>query len=85
MTQYMVIERFAPENKAKIYARFHLEGRMLPDGLVYLESWLAKEGDRCFQLMETADPSLFGRWAQRWEDLVTMEFVELGEKPVRRA
>jgi hypothetical protein len=77
----MVIERFLPGCKDKVYQRFHRKGRMLPDGLVYVNSWLEKDGDRCFQLMETDDPSLFQPWAASWKDLVAMEIVELGEKP----
>lgn len=83
MRQYMVIESFRPGCKDKIYERFHQKGRMLPEGLVYVNSWLEKDGDRCFQLMETDDPSLFETWLEHWRDLVAMEFVELGEKPPR--
>lgn len=77
----MVIESFLPGCKEKIYERFHQKGRMLPDGLVYVNSWLEKDGDRCFQLMETDDPSLFQVWFGHWKDLTAMEVVELGEKP----
>ena len=84
MRQYMVIESFLPGCKDKIYERFHQKGRMLPDGLVYVNSWLEKDGDRCFQLMETDDPSLFQEWLGHWKDLVAMEVVELGEKPKPR-
>jgi len=83
MKQYMVIETFRPGCKGKIYERFHQKGRMLPDGLVYVNSWLERDGDRCFQLMETDDPSLFEKWLGHWQDLVGMEFIELGEKPTR--
>ncbi len=85
MTQYMLIETFFPGCKAKIYERFHAKGRMLPDGLKYLNSWLEKDGDRCFQLMETDDPSLFKAWIKNWEDLVAFEIVEIGEKPRKDA
>jgi hypothetical protein len=77
----MVIERFLPGCKDKVYERFHQEGRMLPEGLAYLNSWLEKDGDRCFQLMETDDPSLFNVWLEHWKDLAAIEIVELGEKP----
>jgi hypothetical protein len=77
----MVIESFRPGCKDKIYERFHQKGRMLPEGLVYVNSWLEKDGDRCFQLMETDDPSLFEEWLEHWRDLVAMEFIELGKKP----
>jgi hypothetical protein len=81
MRQFMVIEHFAPGCKAKIYQRFHEKGRMLPDGLNYLNSWLEKDGDRCFQLMETNDASLFKVWFEHWRDCGTIEVIELGEKP----
>ena len=81
MKQYMVIETFLPGCREKVYERFHQKGRMLPEGLAYVNSWLEKEGDRCFQLMETDEPSLFQVWLEEWKDLVAMEVVELGEKP----
>jgi hypothetical protein len=77
----MVIERFLPGCKEKVYQRYHQKGRMLPEGLTYVNSWLEKDGDRCFQLMETDDPSLFRVWLDHWKDLVAIEIVELGEKP----
>ena len=77
----MVIERFAPGAKEKVYERFREKGRMLPEGLTYIDSWLEKDGDRCFQLMETDDRSLFDRWIDNWKDLVRIEIIELGEKP----
>jgi len=79
--RYMVIEQFAPGVKDRVYERFREKGRMLPDGLSYIDSWLEKDGDRCFQLMETNDRSLFDRWMDNWKDLVTFEIIELGEKP----
>jgi hypothetical protein len=81
MKRYMVIEHFAPGATDKIYERFRDKGRMLPDGLIYIDSWLAADGDRCFQLMETSDPALFERWMDCWKDLVRFEIVELGKKP----
>jgi Protein of unknown function (DUF3303) len=81
MKQYMVIETFLPGCKEKVYERFHQKGRMLPDGLAYVNSWLEKDGDRCFQPMETNDPSLFEVWFEHWKDLAAIEIVELGEKP----
>ena len=81
MKRYMVIERFAPGMKSKVYERFEEKGRMLPEGLTYIDSWLEKDGDRCFQLMETNDRTLVDRWMESWKDLVRFEIVELGEKP----
>src|SRR5437899_6729069 len=61
---YMVIERFKPGCLSAVYQRFEAKGRMLPPGLFYLNSWLEKEGHRCFQLMEADDPRLFGEWTK---------------------
>ena len=81
MKRFMVIEHFAPDARARIYERFHEKGRMLPSGLAYIDSWLEKDGHRCFQLMETNDPSLFVAWMDSWKDLVRFEIIELGDKP----
>ena len=77
----MVIETFFPGCKEEIYERFHAKGRMLPEGLVYLNSWLEKDGDRCFQLMETKDTSLFQVWLEKWKDLLSIEVIKIGQKP----
>jgi hypothetical protein len=77
----MVIETFLPGCKERIYERFHEKGRMLPEGLAYVNSWLEKDGARCFQLMQTDDPALFQVWFKKWKDLMAIEIVELGEKP----
>jgi len=78
---YMVIETFKPGLKDAVYERFHRCGRMLPQGLLYVDSWLEKDGDRCFQLMQTEDKSLFDQWICHWNDLVDFEIVPIGPKP----
>jgi hypothetical protein len=72
---FMVIERFKNRDAAAVYRRFRERGRMTPDGLRYVESWVEKGFDRCFQLMECDDPSLFRQWMAQWEDLVEFEVV----------
>jgi hypothetical protein len=79
MKKYMVIENFKPRCKEKVYQRFNEKGRMLPNGLVYIDSWLEKDGDRCFQLMETDNPGLFPLWTRNWDDLVKFEIIEIAE------
>ena len=69
----MVVERFT-RGPGPLYARAAERGRMLPDGLRYVDSWIdARTLDRCFQLMETDDPSLFDVWLERWRDLGSFE------------
>jgi hypothetical protein len=71
---YMVIERYS-RGPGPVYERFAERGRMLPDGLTYLDSWTVADAgmDTCFQLMETSDPALFDGWFDQWGDLVSFE------------
>ena len=82
MNLYMVIEHFCPGCKDQVYDRFHKKGRLLPEGLKYVDSWLEKDGNRCFQLMKTDDPKLFETWINKWNDLCDFEIIEIDEKPV---
>jgi len=84
MTQYMVIETFFENSLEKVYERFHKNGRMLPKGLQYLDSWLMRDGSRCFQLMETEQFELFQEWTSNWDDLTHFEIIEISEKPEKR-
>jgi Domain of unknown function (DUF3303) len=73
--RYLVIETYT-QGPGPVYARFAERGRMLPPGLVYLDSWIDERGlDRCFQLMETEDPALFSQWTANWQDLTEFEVV----------
>jgi hypothetical protein len=70
----MVVERYT-QGPGPVYERFAERGRMLPAGLEFVESWVDERLDRCFQLMETDDPSLFDEWISHWSDLTTFEVV----------
>ena len=72
---FMVIERFRDGDAAAVYRRFRERGRMAPDGLRYVDSWVEHGFGRCFQLMECDDPRLLDEWAARWQDLVEFEIV----------
>ena len=81
MKKFMVIETFKPSCRSLVYERFHAKGRMLSADIRYLDSWLELDGDRCFQLMEAKDANAFKPWTDEWNDLVSFEIIELGEKP----
>jgi hypothetical protein len=70
----MVIERFV-HGAQPIYERLAERGRMMPRGLEYVDSWIDERLDRCFQLMEADDPSLFDAWIDAWSDLMEFEVV----------
>jgi len=77
MTLFMVIEHFKNRDGAAVYERYRDHGRMAPDGLKYVNSWVEPNFDRCFQLMECDDPKLFDEWVSHWSDLVDFEIVEV--------
>ena len=72
---YMVIERFKNRDATPVYDRFRDQGRMTPEGLEYLSSWVDTKLERCFQIMETSDPKLMEEWTAHWRDIVDFEIV----------
>jgi len=70
---YMIVERF--KDPPAIYRRLREKGRMMPEGLEYVSSWIAVDRNICWQLMRTEDESLFQRWIDNWKDLVDFEIV----------
>jgi len=81
---FMVIERFKGRDPAPIYARLREQGRSLPDGLRYVDSWVEANFDRCFQVMECDDAVLLQRWVLQWRDLAEFEVVPVSpSKAVR--
>lgn len=72
-TIYMVIEHFKNKDPLPVYRRFRDKGRRVPEGLVYLSSWVDQKLERCYQLMETDDRALLDEWMGRWSDLIDFE------------
>jgi hypothetical protein len=72
---FMVIEQFRPGRAPEIYRRFRDCGRMAPEGLRYVSSWVDVRFERCFQLMETENEALFREWTVHWDDLTEFEIV----------
>jgi hypothetical protein len=70
----MVIETFL-HGARPVYERAGQRGRMLPNGLVYVDSWIDESLGRCFQLMETDDPGLFDEWIANWSDIGKFDVV----------
>ncbi|MBX9911132.1 MAG: DUF3303 domain-containing protein [Beijerinckiaceae bacterium] len=74
---FMVIEHFDQARVKEIYARFHEKGRMIPDGLTYVDSWISADFARCFQLMQCDDVTKLQEWVLEWGDLARFEIVPL--------
>jgi len=73
--RYMIIERFRTGRAADVYRRFRERGRLAPDGLRYVASWVDVEITTCFQIMECDDRALLDQWMKNWSDLVEFEVV----------
>ena len=69
---FMVVERFRDRDAKAVYRRLRDHGRMMPDGLKYVGSWIEANFDRCFQLMECDDAALLQEWLLSWGDLMHM-------------
>jgi hypothetical protein len=81
---FMIIERFKGRDPAPVYARLRGQGRVLPDGLRYVDSWVEANFDRCFQLMECVDALLLQQWVLQWRDLVEFEIVPVSPSKLVR-
>ena len=73
---FMVIERFRDNDMVPVYEHLRDNGRGLPEGLEYIDSWIEPNFSRCFQLMRCTDLRLFQEWVLHWRGLgATLEIV----------
>lgn len=72
---YMIIEHFREGDPLPVYRRFRDRGRLAPDGLTYVSSWVTLDHRHCYQVMECADRALLDAWMAEWKDLVEFEVI----------
>jgi hypothetical protein len=70
---FMIVETFKNSDPLPVYRRFRDRGRMAPEGLQYVSSWVDEKFERCFQIMETDDPKLLEPWMAQWRDIVEFD------------
>ena len=73
MALFMVVEHFRNGEAAPVYRRFKECGRLAPEGLTYVASWVDESLETCYQLMETSNRALLEEWMRNWKDLVEFE------------
>jgi hypothetical protein len=73
MALYMVVENFRNGDALPVYRRFRDHGRLAPEGLSYISSWVTESLDRCYQVMETENRALLDQWIANWNDVVDFE------------
>lgn len=72
---YMIVETFRGGDAMPVYRRFRDRGRLAPEGLRYVASWVTDDLRRCFQVMECDDEALLREWMAAWDDIVDFEVV----------
>jgi hypothetical protein len=72
---FMVIEHYRNGDATPVYARFRERGRMAPDGLTYVGSWVTGDLKHCYQVMEGDRRELLDEWISHWSDLVEFEVI----------
>jgi hypothetical protein len=73
--QYVIVERFRDGDPVPVYRRFRERGRMAPDGLAYVASWVSQDLTTCYQVMECDDRRLLDEWMSHWSDLTDFEVI----------
>ena len=73
MSLYMIVEHFKNDDPVPVYRRFRERGRLAPEGLTYISSWVDTGLTRCYQIMETDNPTLLDEWIAEWSDIVEFE------------
>jgi hypothetical protein len=72
---FMIIENFKRSAAKAIYDRFEKNGRMMPEGLNYINSWVETNFDKCYQVVECDDEIKLQKWIANWQDLVDFEII----------
>ena len=86
---YMIVEHYRGNDPRPVYKRFREQGRLAPQGVEYVGSWVDTGLGRCFQVMQSPNEALLKEWMSRWQDLVDFEFwpvltsAEAAEKVAR--
>ena len=72
---YLVIEHFCDRDPVPVYRRFRVQGRLMPEGLQYISSWITDDLTRCYQVMEAPARDLLEEWMAQWADLMEFEVM----------
>lgn len=72
---YMIIEHFYEGKVKAIYERVAKEGRFIPDGVRYINSWINEDVTICYQVMEADTREQLQAWIDNWKGYADFEVV----------
>jgi len=72
---YMINERFHEGKIRSVYERFDEKGRMMPEGVSYIDSWITEDLNTCYQVMESVSEQKLKEWISNWNDLCDFEII----------
>jgi hypothetical protein len=82
---FMIIEHFKGGDPIPVYRRFRDRGRMAPEAVRYVNSWVTADLTMCYQVMESPDRARLDEWIVRWQDLVDFDVVPVITSPEAQA
>jgi len=71
----MIVEHYRNRDPVPVYRRFRDRGRLAPEGLTYVGSWITEDLGTCYQVMECRERALLDAWMEQWRDLVDFEVI----------
>ncbi len=74
---FLIIERFRDGDPVPVYRRFRDQGRLAPDGVHYITSWVTRDLTTCYQVMECENRQQLDAWIANWRDIVDFEVIEV--------
>lgn len=72
---YMIIENFHPDKVKELYKRVEEKGRMMPEGVRYINSWIDENVKTCYQVMESDSEEKIKEWVNNWKDLADFQII----------
>jgi hypothetical protein len=72
---YLIIEKFYPEKVKALYKRFEEQGRLLPPGVTYINSWIDEKIKTCYQIMESESEEKLLQWVDQWKDFADFAII----------
>jgi hypothetical protein len=71
----MIIENFHPGKVKELYKRFEEKGRLMPEGVQYVNSWTDENVITCYQVMESESEEKIKEWVNNWKDLADFQII----------